>query len=127
MKISVSIIIENSNGELLFFLRDNKPTIAYPNQWCLLGGGVEDGESFEETIKREMLEEIELDLKDVEVFKKYTWPERIETVFYTKLDLDIETTPLHEGQQLKFFTKDELLKMDLAFYDNEVMRDFFKM
>ena len=126
MKISVSIIIENSKGELLFFLRDNKTTIAYPNQWCLLGGGVEDGESFEETIKREMAEEIELDLKNFEIFKKYTWSERIETVFYTKLDLDIKSTPLHEGQELRFFTKEEILKTDLAFYDNEVMRDFFK-
>ena len=126
MKISVSIIIENLKGEFLFFLRDDKETIAFPNQWCLLGGGVEEGESFDETIVREMKEEIELDLKDFETFKKYEWPERIENVFYKKIDLDLEVTPLHEGQKLKFFTRDELLKTDLAFYDNEIMREFFE-
>ncbi len=126
MKVAVSIIIENSNKEFLFFLRDDKLSISYPNQWSLLGGGVEDGETFEETIVREMAEEIELQLKKYEVFNEYSWPGRKEKVFYKKIDMDIKETPLHEGQKLKFFTKDELLKTDLAFYDNEIMRDFFK-
>ncbi|MCB9798983.1 NUDIX domain-containing protein [Candidatus Nomurabacteria bacterium] len=126
MKVSVSIIIENSKGEFLFFLRDDKETIPYPNHWCLLGGRVEEGETFEETIVREMKEEIELELKDFETFKKYEWPERTEIVFYKKMDLNLDVTPLHEGQKLKFFTTNELLETDLVFCDNEIMRELLR-
>jgi len=127
MKKAVGILFENSEGKILFLLRDNKPTIPYPNQWDILGGIVEEGETPEEAIVREMKEEIELDLQDFQVFKEYCWPEKIETVFQKKMDLDIGRVNLHEGQKIQYFSKEELLKMDLAFHDNEIIREFFKI
>ena len=120
------IIIENSKQEILLFLRDNKKTIPYPGQWDILGGTVEKDESFEQAIKRELMEEIELDLKDFELFKIYKWPNSKEAVFYAKLDIDINKINLHEGQKLKYFTKKELLAENLAFYGNKIVRDFLK-
>jgi len=87
---------------------------------------VENGETAKEAIAREMQEELEIDLKNFEVFKVFNWPEKIETIFYKKLNLDINKVNLHEGQRIKYFSKKELLSMDLAFYDNEIVKDFFK-
>ena len=70
-KKGVVIIIENEKGEILLQLRDDKPTIPYPNKWVLFGGRAEENESFEEAIKREMQEEIELDLKTFKLFRIY--------------------------------------------------------
>ncbi|MFA5107314.1 MAG: NUDIX domain-containing protein [Patescibacteria group bacterium] len=125
MNNSVGILFENGEGKILFLLRDDKPTIPHPNQWDVLGGVVEDGETAEQAIVREMHEELELDLKDFKVFKVFHWPEKIETIFYKKLDLDINKINLHEGQKIKYFSKEELLQMNLAFHDNEIVRQFF--
>jgi len=53
----VSIIIENMESEVLLLLRDDKPTIAFPNHWTLVGGKVEDGETPEMAAHRELEEE----------------------------------------------------------------------
>lgn len=126
MKKSVCILFENSEGKILLLLRDNKPSIPYPNKWDILGGIVEVDESPEEAIVREMKEELELDLKDFQIFQIFHWPEKIETVFYKKIDLNTAVTPLHEGQKIQWFSKKELLSMNLAFHDNEIIREFFK-
>jgi len=39
-------------GKILLILRDNVPTIAYPNKWNLPGGGIEDNEAPEITSAR---------------------------------------------------------------------------
>jgi 8-oxo-dGTP diphosphatase len=58
-----SIIFINDNHQVLLFLRDNIPTIPFPNMWDVPGGHVEPGETPEICIVREMQEEMELELK----------------------------------------------------------------
>ena len=125
MNQSVCILFENDDRKILLLLRDDKPSIPYPNRWDIPGGVVEQGESPEEAIIREMKEEIELDLKDFRVFKVFPWEDRRETVFFKKLNLDIRATNLHEGQRIRWFTKNELLSMSLAFNDNAIIREYY--
>jgi nucleoside triphosphatase len=40
----------------------------YPGQWALPGGGIEEGERMEEALKREMREEVGLEVTDLEPF-----------------------------------------------------------
>lgn len=121
-----TIIFINKNKEVLLFLRDNKPDIPDPNKWDLFGGFGEKGETPEETIIREIKEEIELDLKDFKIFKVFDWDKKQQTVFYKELDINTKNIVLHEGQEVKYFNKDELGKMDLANTSNIVIREFFK-
>jgi 8-oxo-dGTP diphosphatase len=123
---SVCIIIQNSKLEILLLLRDNKPSIKFPNQWVTLGGMIEEGETPENAIKRELMEEIEVDLKRFALFKVYEWPEKTEWVYFTKLNLVPEKIDLHEGQKIKYFSKKDIEHMDLAFHDSDILKDYFK-
>jgi len=124
-----SIAMLNSKDDVLLFLRDNVPQIRFPNMWDLPGGIVEPGETPDQTIRREMMEEIELKLKNPILFKRYVLPDRIENMFWQRVDIDIDKTVLHEGQELQWFSEKQLKDMDkasLAFGFQTLLMDFYK-
>ncbi len=122
---SVAILIINKKGEVLQMLRDDKPTIQYPNTWVSIGGQVEAGESFEEAIVREVYEELEIQLDSFDLFKIYEWPEKTEAIFIAHSDLDPSSINLHEGQKIEFFSEEELRKLKFGFHDEEILNDYF--
>jgi 8-oxo-dGTP diphosphatase len=128
MRKGASIIFINSENKVLLFLRDHKKEIPFPNCWDILGGGVEDGESPQETIKREIFEEIEVELRDFSLFRVYDMGDRIENTFWQRADFDISGMTLHEGQLLRWFTQEEINGMsehELAFGFKSILLDFF--
>lgn len=124
-RAGTSIILQNHRNQVLLFLRDNKPEIPYPNMWDVPGGHVEKGETPEETIVREMMEEIETDVSTCRRHAIYDFPDRIEYLYFMEFEADAETIPLHEGQYLRWFTEEEIPWDDLAFGFDLVLRDFF--
>ncbi|MBO4913907.1 MAG: NUDIX hydrolase [Oscillospiraceae bacterium] len=56
-----------NNGKVLTILRDNIPNIPYPNMWDLAGGGRENEESPYETMRREVREELNIDIPESDV------------------------------------------------------------
>ena len=121
-----SIIFVNEQKQILLFLRDDKPGLPYRNMWDIPGGHVEDGETPEQCIVREMKEEMDLTLKQYELFSVMEFDDRIEYTFWTKVNFDIEKITLHEGQQLKWFTESEAKNTKLAYGFNEIVDNFFK-
>lgn len=119
------ILLLNSNNELLMLLRDDKKGIPYPNMWDIPGGRVESGEIPEETIKREMIEEMNLELGDIKLFKVYESEDLIDNVFWKRIDLDPGKIKLMEGQKIAYFSRNELSKLTLAFNYNLVVEEFF--
>jgi 8-oxo-dGTP diphosphatase len=120
-----SIIFVNDKRRILLFLRDDKPGLPYRNMWDIPGGHVEDGETPEQCIVREMQEEMDLTLDSFELFSVKEFDDRIEYTFWKKANLDIEKVNLHEGQQLKWFTETEAKNTKLAYGFNEIVDDFF--
>lgn len=120
-----SIIIHNAAGEVLLFLRDDNPAIACPGMWDLPGGHVEPGESPYECIVREMQEEIETDVENARLFRSYDFPDRDEHVFELQLELDPAATILHEGQELRWFSRAATGSFELAYGFNRVLDDWF--
>ena len=123
------MILVNPKGQVLLYLRDDKREIPYPNCWDLLGGNVEPGESAEECIKRELLEEIELDLRKPQLFDVYDMGDRVEHTFWSEQDLDIASTRLHEGQRLQWFSESDISAVpadQLAFGFKSILLDFFR-
>ncbi len=119
------IILLNSQHQVLLVLRDNKPSIPFPNTWALLGGYLEENEPPEVAIRRELLEEMELELGEVKFFKSYMWEECDEHIFWTQIDLDICNTKLHEGQKLAYFSREEIEHLDFASHYHEIIAEFF--
>jgi 8-oxo-dGTP diphosphatase len=64
------------------------------------GGHVEDGESPEQCIVREMKEEMSLNLEEFQLLSVIEFVDRIEYTFWKKLNLDIQSINLYEGQKL---------------------------
>lgn len=121
-----SIIFINDKQQILLFLRDDKPGLPYRNMWDVPGGHVEDDETPEDCIVREMKEEMNLDLQDFHLFCQTEFEDRIEYTYWEKTNLIIADINLMEGQRLKWFTRNEASDTELAYGFNEIVEDFFK-
>ncbi|MFD7014005.1 NUDIX domain-containing protein [Streptomyces sp. NPDC059928] len=105
--MGASVLIVNSRGEYLLHLRDNIDGIWAPGTWSLLGGEPEDGEVPEETIARELTEEVGLSLKFHrlmvgDVSDPGDKPGKV-VVFWARWDGDAQALPLTEGIMLAWF------------------------
>ena len=119
MKKIAAIILENDKGEFLLALRDNKPGIPYPNHWDLIGGHVEEGETPEEALVREVKEELDIELKEYAFYKKYECLrgdayENIKYIYSGKINLPIEEITLLEGVRPQFFSREEIPNIKFA-------------
>ena len=126
-----AIIFENEEGKLLFYLRDDKPTIPFPNHWDFFGGHIDPGETPEVALKREIKEELGFELKDYHFFKEYPCTEgdvypNIKYIYYGKLSIPESELTLHEGQKLKFFSKDEVPDINFANIQKRIAMDYIK-
>ena len=108
-------------GDFLFHLRDDLDWIADPGMWSLIGGSIDPGESPEQAIKREVLEEIGLRIDTpryldtidaVDVVKGVRHPLRI-ALFLAQIDGSVEDIELSEGQEVRFVSLDAIFTYDL--------------
>jgi 8-oxo-dGTP diphosphatase len=119
MKYIAAIIFENDNKEILLYLRDNKPGIPFPNHWDLIGGHIEEGETPEEALVREVKEELDIDLKEYTFYKRYECLtgdayENIKYIYSGKINQTIEEITLLEGVLPRFFTREEIPDVKFA-------------
>lgn len=104
-----SLIFLKNNNKILLQLRDNKPTIYYPNYWAPIGGEIEDNETPLEAAKRESNEEIGCDVLNIKFLKKMDvadcplCEDHIIFLFKGEIDKKIEEISLTEGQKVDYF------------------------
>jgi len=119
----VGIILEDNKGRILLQLRYDKIK-QFPNCWVLLGGALEGDETPEQAIKREIKEEIGVELKNFEHFKNFNYKNFNQSFFYKKMDLNLEKIELKEGKEIRFYSKEEINNLNLGFNIREVINDF---
>ncbi len=129
MKEIAAIIFENDKGEILLALRDNKSWIPFPNHWDLIGGHVEEGETPEEALIREVKEELDIDLKEYTFWRKYVCLtgdayENIKYIYTAKFNIPIEEVTLLEGQYPRYFSRNEIPKVKFANIIGSVVMDY---
>jgi 8-oxo-dGTP diphosphatase len=123
------LIITNDKGEILLMKRDNKNTIPFPDTWDIFGGHVEEGETPEEGMKREIREELEWNVTSYSFFRKYscyTGDVHINTkyIYTSVLDRPLETLTLHEGQTMKFIAPAEIPDLPFANIVKNIVVDY---
>lgn len=77
----------------------------------MVAGFVEIGESFEETVKREVMEEVGLKVKNIRYYKSQPWAfsDTEMIAFFVDLDGDDEVTIQEsESAEAEWFSRDEL-------------------
>jgi 8-oxo-dGTP diphosphatase len=131
MKEIAAIILENDNGEFLLYLRDNKPTIPFPDHWDLIGGHVEEGETPEQALVREVKEELDIDLKEYTFYRKYECLtgdayENIKYIYTGRINLPLEKITLLEGVRPQYFTREEIPYVKFANILKSIVMDYIK-
>ena len=129
MEKIAAIILENDKGELLFYFRDNKPGIPFPQHWDLFGGHVEEGETPEEALVRELKEELNYDLKEFRFFKKYECLEgdaypNIKYIYSGRINIPVEELNLLEGEYLKYFKREEIPNIKFANILKDILLEY---
>ena len=105
----------HSNGKILLQLRDKKPNIFYPGVWGLFGGSVDNGEKPIDALKRELLEEIGLDIKGAKFLFKWDHYIYNSVLHFFSVPLTVELTSLslNEGQAMEFFSIDHTSRISM--------------
>jgi nucleoside triphosphatase len=127
---TVGALIFNAAGKL-FLMRSHK----WRDGWVLPGGHIELGERMEDALRREVKEETNLDIRDIEFvcFQEFLYDERFwkprHFIFFdyacrtdsTEVRLDAE------GQEYVWATLDEALALPVEHYTAVAIRAYRKM
>lgn len=133
--VATTIILENKNQEILFTKRKFPPKKDF---WDLPGGFVEKKETAEEAIKRELKEELNIQIKKFKFLGTYIgfYPYKginhypLNLIFYGKITDDQikNIIPADDVSQIKFFSKKDIPWKKLSFIDIEKgLKDYLKI
>ncbi len=120
-------LITDEQGRYLVQLRDDKPTIFFPNHWGCFGGALESGETHTEALRREVMEELALDIEaqNISEFTRFTFDfgfaggTIIDRVYF---ELSINSNILAdlllgEGREMRLWHGPQLLREAVVPYD----------
>lgn len=128
--IGVCAVMINCKGEILLERR------ADSGKWGLIGGGLNIDETLDECLKREVFEETGLRIANAQRYRIYDDPSRIveypdgnilriiTLCYIVRINDDCNIRLSEESTQLKFFTINELLQVDIVATHKHIIEDF---
>jgi NAD+ diphosphatase len=127
-----AVIIENELGEILLVERKLDPKKGY---WDLPGGFIEPDESFEESVKREIREELNVEIDIKNIVGIYSDNYLFQGVIIPTLGVlaaaqitSGKLTPADDIASYKFFPKHVVLQQKIAFKSvEEGIKDYLKI
>jgi ADP-ribose pyrophosphatase YjhB (NUDIX family) len=123
IRLTVDCIID-INTKIVLIERKNPPY-----GWALPGGFVDEGETVEDAVIREMKEETNLNLENLQQFHVYSDPLRdprghTVSVVFTAIGVG-EPKAQDDAKEIGLFTSDTLPE-DIAFDHRKILSDYFK-
>lgn len=106
--ISVAVAIIYQSEKFLMQLRDDLPQIAYPGVWGFFGGHLEPGESAETGLRRELIEEINYEVEQLNLFRKDRLGNYLRYIYSCPLTVSFAELELKEGWDLKLLSPSEI-------------------
>jgi 8-oxo-dGTP diphosphatase len=129
MKEIAQVLLFDRDGRLLIYLRDNKPEIPFPDHWDFFGGHIEEGETPEQALVREVGEELGVRLESWQFFRRYeclsgdVYP-NIKHIFHARIDRLASELTLYEGQRIASIGSDERCEFRFANILATILTDF---
>ena len=124
---TVAGVIKNENGEILCTLRDQGKYDYVSFKWEFPGGKAEEGETKEETLTRELHEELEIDVEIENFFYQveHDYPDfhLSLAVFECKLISKEMKMNVHKG--IKWLKPEDMMTLDWAAADIPVAQKIF--
>lgn len=129
--LTVAAILQSPQGQVLLQQRDNKPDLPFAGYWTLPGGKVEAGEEPADAIKREVQEEIGLEVT-LKLWKVYERPSPtsitiIQYVFAGQIDQPISRLAVNEGQALRYIDLTTLSGLPVAYGFDTLLKEYFAL
>jgi 8-oxo-dGTP diphosphatase len=119
------VIIQNSKKEILLGKRDSK-SLYYPEFWGLPGGIVNFGESLLHSAKREVKEELGIDIEIIKkskiVYEHLSKKIHGISVVYSARIISGVPKPNDETSEVKWFKPFEIRNMKLAYNHKEILK-----
>jgi len=122
---TVDAIIQKSSF-LLLIKRQNDP---YKDTFALPGGFVDEGETVEEALIREVFEETSLEIHPIEILGVYSTPTRdprghMMTVVFITITYGGELSAGDDAKELHWIPLDNINNIDLAFDHKLIIKDY---
>lgn len=122
---AVAIIVVDGS-KYLMQLRDPIPTIYYPGHWGLFGGAVDSGETPEQAVRRELMEELGFQVTEIAFLTEFNFDlsfigePRIYRRYYEVhvTAAEAESFQLTEGSAMDAFAPEALFRLRIAPYDS---------
>ena len=122
---TVDAIIQKSSF-LLLIKRQNDP---YKDTFALPGGFVDEGETVEEALIREVFEETSLEIHPIEILGVYSTPTRdprghMMSVVFITITYGGELSAGDDAKELHWIPLDNINNIDLAFDHKLIIKDY---
>ncbi len=103
------------DNKFLLIQRDDIAGIQNPDMWNLPGGGIEENENEQQSLIRELKEEIGVKPQNIVQLDKTSYPDgNVVTKFWVVLTPDeLKSLKLGEGQKMEFFTFDQFFNLNI--------------
>lgn len=114
---AAAAVIRTGPGHCLMQLRDQRPDIWYPGCWGCFGGALDPGETAIEALRRELREEIELEVGEARLisrlefdFEPLGFGRAARTYYLVDITPDqLSALRLHEGERMSALTYEEVV------------------
>ena len=124
------LVLRDEEGRVLMQHR-SKDAKLKPDHWAFFGGGIEEGETPEEALKREIKEELGIDAVGFKLFGRYEFKEVPglfeKFVYVASLRHPVEALKRQqaEGQNLGLFSFAELNGLNISDNDMVILKELF--
>ncbi|HEX2408524.1 MAG TPA: NUDIX hydrolase [Nitrososphaeraceae archaeon] len=125
---TVDAIIQKSTNSILLVKRSKDP---FKNQFALPGGFVNEGETIEEAIKREVYEETSLEVHPIDILGVYSDPKRdprghIMTVVFIVLIIRGNPSAGDDAKEISWIPIEKISDIKVAFDHKLVIHDYLR-